>query len=246
MNNDVCNELKDLLPAYVIGATTEAEAARVRALLPQCPDVAAEMATYAQIAAGLTTQVEPVAPPPDLRARLLAQAERTPATTAPTLEVPAVRNPRRTLPLGWLAAAALFVLLMGTNLFWATRPDAAPAPLDTQLVDLLADPDTQQLPLRNADDTPLATVLWTPGDDAALLVSNQLAPLDPAQTYQLWFIGDDAVVSGGVFQVPDDQRALVPVNADPATFATLAISVEPAPGSEAPTTDPVAVGSIDT
>ena len=246
---DACQELRELLPAYVVGATNQEEAERVQTLLAECPDVAAELETYAHITASLTQQAQPIAPPPDLRNRLLQQAL---ASEGP----PVVASPRRLSPqLGWWAAAALFALLLVTNFLWATTlfnsgtNTVNEQAENNQVIDLLARGQLQQVALRATDSTQnavLATLTWDDSTNTAVLVTDTLPALDAAQAYQVWLIATGDPISAGLFQVDVGNRALLAFQpeTDLTTVSAVAISVEPASGSPAPTTDPIAVGEI--
>ena len=251
-NLDDCNELRDLIPAYVIGATTEEEARRVQQLLPDCPEVAAELETYAQITFGLTEQINPVIPPATLRNKILEQATQSKVVTIETR--PIRRNNSR---YGWGLAAVLVLLLLAGNIYLLSELQSTNNRLDIlqtnndHMTNLLTNQQLQQITLRTTDeedDTLVATVLWDATDNTVILVSDQLAPLDSAQTYQLWLIDDAVPVSAGIFAANAQKRTLLPVELSQALsdYSAIAISIEPASGSDAPTTTPIALGAIAT
>jgi anti-sigma factor RsiW len=66
-----CDELSQLLPAFVAGALIPEEVAHVKALLEVCPEMQSEVAEYRTLMTGFYDRVEPVAPPPQLHARLM-------------------------------------------------------------------------------------------------------------------------------------------------------------------------------
>lgn len=246
---DLCQELQDLLPAYVIGATTEAEANLVRELLPQCPEVAAELHIYAGISAGLMEQVNPIEPPPDLRNRLLQEALASESSSEPTL-----LRPKFDARFWWVAAA-LLIGLVGTNLLWVSLISDVRNELEAitihnnQLTDLLSNPQIHQFPLLNTDEedqTALAKLLWNAENNQATLVTNQLPQLQQSETYQIWLIETDTPISAGLFTVDERNQSFVEIKLASSLdrYAAIAISIEPAAGSDAPTTTPIAVGEI--
>jgi hypothetical protein len=91
-----------------------------------------------------------------------------------------------------------------------------------------------------------ATVLWHPENGAAFLYTDRLPALTPDLAYQLWLIRDGKRTNGGVFQVDAQGRGTLifwpPEPLD--SYDALGISTEPAMGSEAPTTPPVAFGEL--
>ncbi|HKF85142.1 MAG TPA: anti-sigma factor [Candidatus Limnocylindrales bacterium] len=70
----LCDEARDLVPLYVTGALDDDEAAAVREHLAHCPEPHPELLDLGETATALLEAVEPVAPPPALKGRLLAAA----------------------------------------------------------------------------------------------------------------------------------------------------------------------------
>jgi len=251
-NNDSCNELRDLLPAYIVGATTADEAELVKRLLPKCPDVAKELDTYAQISMGLTQQIDPVIPPASLRNKILEQASKP--------DIVQTDKPSTTTlypKYGWGIAAALILVLLATNIYLFTQLDATNNQLDLlqsrneEITNLLTNQQLQQIGLESTDeqnDNRIATLLWDTTENTLVLVSDQLAPLDFSKTYQLWLIDGTTPVSAGLFQPNTENRALQSIDIDTllTQYQAVAISIEPSSGSSSPTTDPIALGAIST
>jgi anti-sigma-K factor RskA len=82
-------------------------------------------------------------------------------------------------------------------------------------------------------------VAFTPGDREALVVGANLPDPPAGKVYQLWYQRgeDSAMESAGTF-VPRDGNVLAPVEMGP-SFVAVAVSLEPAGGSEHPTAEPV-------
>jgi anti-sigma factor RsiW len=66
-----CDELSELLPAFVAGALIPEEVAHVKSLLEECPQMQSEVAEYRTLMTGFYDRVEPVSPPPSLHERLM-------------------------------------------------------------------------------------------------------------------------------------------------------------------------------
>lgn len=284
-----CDELRDLLPAYMIGATTLEESARVRTLLPQCPEVAAEAAEYAALSRALSETVEPVPPPARVKSALMARlAEReanregsTPTGTAasqprlvaaPTASPPAsptvmpvdaVKPVSRRSPVAWGLAAAAAILLIATNVYWLTQNGARQAELDAVRGELartdtlretafalMSNLDTQRVALESTGDqtTSLATLYWNTLTNQGAIVTNNLPRLAADQTYQLWLIAAGTPLSAGTFNLDESGWGWLSFQATGTLkdYQAFGISVEPAGGSEQPTTTPIAVGQIST
>lgn len=91
-----CDDIRDLAPGFVLGALTAGEAADVRAHLETCAEPHAEFAELGGVVPYLADTLDPVEPPADLRARLLAAAAadrpalRTTAATPVAVTAPVV------------------------------------------------------------------------------------------------------------------------------------------------------------
>jgi anti-sigma factor RsiW len=66
-----CDELSELLPAFVAGALNPEEVEHVKALLQKCPQMQSEVAEYRTLMTGFYDRIEPVAPPSQLHAKLM-------------------------------------------------------------------------------------------------------------------------------------------------------------------------------
>jgi anti-sigma-K factor RskA len=91
-----CDEVRDLAPLYVLGALEADEMAAVRAHLDGCPEAHAEFRELGSVVPALLETVEPEAPPPDLRRRVLAAAY---ADMAERRHPAATPMPRRVVPM---------------------------------------------------------------------------------------------------------------------------------------------------
>ncbi len=92
----------------------------------------------------------------------------------------------------------------------------------------------------------LATLLWEQGASSGRLISTSLPDLPANETYQLWVISGEQPISAGVFNRDENGIVTFPVSLtdDITTFEAIAISVEPEGGSDAPTTDPIALAPL--
>ncbi|HEY9412039.1 MAG TPA: anti-sigma factor [Jiangellaceae bacterium] len=111
--------------------------------------------------------------------------------------------------------------------------------IGAQMRELVEAPDVAMV--RASDDGSNGTVLMARSIDTAVLIADGMNPAPDAHTYQLWFIEDGDMRSAGILGSDDDGR-LGPFTAHGLDDAgQLGITVEPAGGSEQPTTDPVMV-----
>jgi hypothetical protein len=236
------DNLHALLAPYALDALDSGEAAAFAAHLNNCDLCAAELGGMQQTAAHLAVSVAEE-PPEGLRAKVLQQAERTPqvesASPEPVVDLAAVRSRRRganRLLAGVAAAAVIVAGVLGVSTYQANqRANDAQVAAD-QITALLADPDA------TVERTDVAgggtgTLVVAPSSEQAAFLAASLPATGPDETYQLWAIDDAGATSVGLLQ-PESGRATALVDLPPGT-TTFGMSVEPAGGSTAPTTEPV-------
>ena len=110
-------------------------------------------------------------------------------------------------------------------------------------ISLMTAPDIQTLHLEGQPAAPEANArwVWSASAAAALFTATGLPEPPPAQGYQLWFISDDAPVSGGMLTVDDSGRMatwVAPLLGDDGSGiprTAMAVTLEPEVGSESPT-----------
>jgi anti-sigma-K factor RskA len=238
-NISPCDELRELLPTYALGAASIEESRRVQELLPLCPEVEPELREFATIAMGLAKTTPHMSPPAGLEAKLI-RAIQTP-------NAPAVVKPVRNFPV-WqgLAVAALATLFL-TNILLIWQLSNSQTQLEQlrnnqlELATVIQNPAVR---LIGDNDTVQAVVYVDDSENRLWLASNSLSSLPAESTYQLWLIGD-SVASVGVFGVQNGQAFIAFSPENPITdFSTLGISIEPQGGSQAPTTTPIAIGDL--
>lgn len=86
-----------------------------------------------------------------------------------------------------------------------------------------------------------ATLHWSEILGAAVLVADDLAPLESGQTYELWVVRGESYVSAGTFEPDAEGSATAQLTGDIAPDDVVAVSVEPSGGSPTgePSTDPI-------
>ncbi len=183
-----CDELRDLLAAYAIGAADDDEVKRIEAGLADCSGLAEDWARVRALDGELAARVPQAAPPPHLIGAILAAARSS-------------RRPSRGW-IGWAAAAAAVLLLIVTNAFWLTRSSG----LELREVNL---------PTAAEGEATGATgrVIWTDGADEAVLVAQDFPALTPDSAYQAWVRRGETILSLGVFRVDDTGRGALTFDA---------------------------------
>ena len=146
---------------------------------------------------------------------------------------------RRTWMRGVFALAASIVVLVTLGFGAAlvgqqlTTPTAVTA---LQRIDNAPDARTAGVVV----DDGQATAHWSESLGEAVLVADGLPALSGGKTYQLWFVrGDKTIDSAGLFTTDRDGEATSLLNGTVRSGDTIAVSVEPAGGSDQPTTTPI-------
>jgi anti-sigma-K factor RskA len=139
-----------------------------------------------------------------------------------------------------LALAAAVVIALGGLFAWnvSLRGDG-----DSDLA-RLASRATLATPLQAHDAQGTGTVLYFEDDEKAVVLGSGMPRPAAGKTYQLWAIDGGRAVSLGVAEPDDDGRMSAVVSYDAAAATSIAITIEPAGGSEQPTTDPVYTAEV--
>jgi anti-sigma factor RsiW len=256
-----CTDLDALAGALALGAVDADELAAAREHLATCREPHAELRSLLGADAALAASAEPIQPSAGLRDRLMASVADMPQDRAePVAPVPAPVSAPAAAPTekaprerrGWLSwlspnvarplAVAAVVALIAVGI-WGLS-------LSSQLTE-------QQRSLQAVADAFAAGetahpvegtagrgfVIDTAGTGASFVVTD-VASLDANQLYVLWLIGPDGTpVDVGAFEPGDGGVAVVPVDDDLSGFDTFAVTVE-AERVDAPTSDPVMVGTV--
>lgn len=238
-----CQEMRDLIPAYALGALDEAERAQVERALPACPELRAELKDYQALADRLSFSAPPATPPPAVLGRILS-ATATPVT-AP--------GPRR---WQWVAlAATMGFIFLFSNLFWIVQIEQMRAGSQGHAADLLQflgmGPPVRAELGATGDGETNAVLVWVRGETedtwVAWFVARQFPEAPPGSAYQIWLNRPDGRrISPGVFTVDaEGSGALVFTIAEPLEdFESVGVTAEPMGGSPGPTTDPIVRGDL--
>lgn len=190
-------ELRDLIPAYSVGALDPDERAEMETALLHNPELAKELATYQEISERLLYSVPQVAPPRGLAGAVLAKSSRKPGNPA-NQRVDGMLRPR--MDWRWLMAAVLvLVLLAGSNLYWLTRVNDLEEENDTLTAQLntpkqpssqLGTGPASQVQLSRDEEDLSASLAWVATNDEQDWVAWVVARSLPVATYQVWIERD--------------------------------------------------------
>ena len=214
-------ELLELATPYALHAVSDAERATIDRQLAAAPASVAE-AFREEVRAVRDTMTAVSAataanPPTRLRAAVLAAVQSDAGR----------RSRWRTALLS--AAAAIVVGLAAFGAGIAMRPSSKP----TMAEQIMAAPDVRTVSGQLAGGT--ATVLFSRGMNAGVLVMNNVPPPSQGTVYQMWLLGDKGPTSAGTMNT----AAVAPSTTDTLTnlgnSSALAFTVEPGNGSPQPT-----------
>ncbi|HEV8358112.1 MAG TPA: anti-sigma factor [Gemmatimonadales bacterium] len=260
--SDAPDSMRDLAPAYALGALSPEESRAFEAALTGSPLLQREVAEFRELGALLAVEVEQ-SPPEGLKARLLdrVRAEKTlplspgPVGEAPTARIASRRSLVPILALGFAAAVLLAVglrLQVGALKDTLRARDSALAEREARLAEreatlnALLEPGVQLTTLTATGQAPpVVQVYWDRIRHTAILHALRLPPAPAGRTYQLWLLPKQGKpIPSRLFNTEAAGRQLVtgiPVPGDQ-NVAGFALTVEPAGGSPQPTSQPIVAG----
>jgi anti-sigma-K factor RskA len=223
-----CEEVEELVGVYALGALPPEEHEDVRRHLDSCANHPDAMELVAA-SASLALAAPEAEPSPALRTSIMdaVHGDARPVTR----EAPGEGwrdwlrrlKPQTALSLGLAGALAVAVIaLVVTN---TGGSDETPA-----TVARLTGAGSAQAQVYELDDGIL------------VMRAEGLEPLGDDQTYQVWGINEEGPASLGLLGTAPEGEAIGAMQADLSNVDTLAVTVEPAGGSAAPTSDPIMAG----
>lgn len=246
--NETCRQIRELIPAYALGALDPKDRDLVVRHLDSCPGCREELEAYRHLAEGLLHAPPPQQAPAELRSRVL---DSLPERAERREWGPLSGHPR----LAWVAAAAaLAVLLLNLVLLYEVRALRAQQSQLQSLMNrtrvglaVLTYPTSQVVQVEGEGEI-FGTFVFDPEREVAVLYAWGMEALPPDRTYQAWFTDADGQrVNGGLFQAEGSQGfTIVPLWAPQAlgSFERLGVTVEPAGGSQGPSGPPVLTADL--
>ena len=251
MNNERFDDLKD---AYVLDALPEEERRSFEEYLAAHPERQAEIDELGAVAGLLAFAPDEQEPPPELRDRVMRVVEAEAAPVARSSEErPGAFARFLGYVGGWgLALGAASALLLVGLLSWNLLLQNQVEDLQGQVQSAQGQVEDLQAQVRNAQAQQTQTVrlsgTWVDqganaevasiDQDRIILVADNLPSVPEGQTCQIWVIKGDVPESSGLFQ-PGGKETAAPITTPIKKGDTIAVTVEPAGGSDQPTSDPV-------
>ncbi|MEU6387843.1 anti-sigma factor [Streptomyces sp. NPDC046939] len=241
-------DLHTLTGAYALHALDPEEEAAFERHLDACPACAQEVRELAATAARLGSAAA-VVPPEGFKEAVLRRIDgvrQEPPRTAPPASVPAAVRRGRRLTRWALAACLAAVAALGGTTIWQHQEaeDARQAAREArratdQVADVLAAPDAKTRTARLAGGAS-GTVVVSQERDKAVFVAASMERPPGGKVYQLWFDDGGTMRSAGLMD-PGRSAQSVLLAGRVGTATGMGITVEPAGGSEHPTSAPVAL-----
>ncbi len=242
MDHERFEELKD---AYVLGALPQEEQAEFERYLAAHPERQAEVDELGAFANLLAFSPQQQDPPPELRRKVMEVVE---AEAAPrrARRRPIFAGIREYLN-GWnLALGAAAMLVIGL-LSWNVLLQDQVQDLTGQVEEVRTDERPEQQQVQEGRTIPLEGAWAQQGasaevafidEDRVVLVAENMPSVPENRTCQIWVIHDDVPTPSGLFD-PDGNVTATAVTTSIEKADAIAVTVEPAGGSEKPTSDPV-------
>lgn len=217
-------EARELLGAYALGALDDDEATQVEALVLDDHDARAELHALQLGASWLDS--DDARPAAHVWEKIAREIEQSAAV------VPIARaRRRRSLPRLLAGAAAVIAAIgIGTGAFKLLDGDPGAPSVEAAARAASANPSSTAVSLATAAGEPRVDAVVT-RDRHGYVLDSSLPELSPDETYQLWAITPSGAVSAAVLGRDPGVRGF----RVPAETSRLAVTNEPAGGSDEPT-----------
>lgn len=237
--------IDELLALAALGELTDADERELDALLADDSAVADELGADLSVAAALQQQ-HAEQPSAHLKGDIMAaiadleQLPPAPTNLAPPADMPAAAAPdvssldraREQRRSRWqpLAAAAAAVLLVAGGVFVASNRADAPGPIDAVV-------QAEDAVSRSFEGTlgGELDVVFSAELDSFVIEGSDVPVVTDAETYQLWLVdAANGVRSVGLFRPDSNGTVAMRFDGFDPSEATVAITLEPAAGSDSP------------
>jgi len=261
-------EASDLTGAFALNAVTDDERAAVEARAAQSEATRNELTELQDTAVVLGLAIAPVQPSAGLKASLMAQIAATPqlaplsaephSTDQHSTDQHEIAEPVASAPLPspaefkaqarWFsrpvlaltAAAAAVVILIGGGVFVSGVLAPQPvAPVTASGIEAIRAADDAQQAEAEVAGGGTATLVWSGELASAALIANDLPTLPADKVYELWYINESGARPAGIFTVDESGTVEQVLEGDMQAGDMVGVTVEPAGGSEVPTTAPI-------
>jgi hypothetical protein len=243
-----CNDAVEALAAYALDALDAGERLLLVEHLAECREHDEELAAYRMVATRLPLIVEPPAMPAALKGNLLDAFDREkassplplPASAAAPVSGPEATPRRVAVPEPQPQRGGFFAIFRQPALAYGMAAALLIAVLGLAVWNFNLRDDNNVMTTAAAG--PGMSINVTYYEDQQVAVFDvDMPPPASGQVYQAWMIADGKPVSVGLLTSNSGRQAFA---TDMAGATAVAISVEPAGGSQQPTTTPVVIANF--
>jgi anti-sigma-K factor RskA len=228
--------MDELYELYLLGALEFEQASEISDHVSrQCDHCLAQLKEASRVVASLPALAEVTQPPAELRARVLAIAAAPPAPAKARTQ--------------WPAAFALACAASVALAFWGLGQQNRLEELNRQRNELrntlaiLSESDTKTVSFGQAQNDPQGRVFISKNGGVVFL-GNRLPQLAGGKTFEFWLVpAKGNPQPAGLFKTNAQGIAVnvLAKSVNPADYAAVAVSIEPAGGSPQPTSKPIII-----
>lgn len=224
-----CQEMEELLGAYVLEALSEDERSAADAHLATCSNCPKTLRQLRAMVDLFPLSVPAINPAPHVKERILARIRQEEATRQPTRVVPmtpTARSHRRPWRRNALLVATLLILfcLVGTLFTWNLILGRQVAQLSAQV----KPPVVYALHGTGTSAAAHGQLLYYASQNLTVLIIRDLPPLSGTQVYQGWLLHGQQPTSIGLFNVQHGVATL-DFQGNIAGYDAAAVSLEAGP-----------------
>lgn len=235
MNQDRFDELKE---AYALNALSEEERREVEGYLTLHPELKSEMEELHALAQVLALSPAEKEPSPELRRNLMRTIEPESSSQTETEDSSFIQRFQEYFSFGRLAlgvATLALVVLLGWNVM-----------LQGEVRDLQAEVEDRQTYAMQGSGAASSTEarIIRLDQQQSIIFANDMPSIPENRTFQIWIIENGTPRSAGTFAPGDTVAA--PITDSLGGDKTVAITIEPAGGSDQPTSEPVLQTNLQT
>jgi anti-sigma-K factor RskA len=225
--------VQDLIAPYVLGAVSPEEEREIRAHILTCDECTQEAESFSMVTAALPHASASAPLPAGFVDRVVALVHDARPAPAPSGAISRSRWSGLWSRFGAVAAAGLLVLaVLGGAILVRQHNDLEQK---QRVLAILLHHQNDGIDLRGPAD---AVGKVVPTSNGSIFVASGMRKPPSAHTYQLWLIKNGTPVSAGTFSVKGD-LVVFETGRSLAGVDSAAITIEPAGGSQHPTTQPI-------
>ena len=238
------HDLHSLSGAYALDALEPgAERDRFTRHLSRCQSCAGEVRGFREVATAMAFAAATEAPP-GMRDRVLAAAARTRQVPPEVTTHARTRRARSRAPwVPWLSGVVAAASIAAAVIFGLaqahTQDELNQVRAENQAISLLLSSPQVTLLSKSTTKGGVATVVLAAARHQLVVVTSGLPALPSGKVYQLWLIGPLKIVSAGLLPAAQDGGTSPVIATGLVKGDKLGLTVEPAGGSQQPTTTPL-------